>query len=142
MSDHRTIEISPVPVEYRNLWVTVYDATTGYGILDASVTPWVLVGVDPDTGEETWWKLEALKQLTDEKGLATLLDLEPNIYAVRVTVSGYKEGLLKNINLVEYDQSVEVALDKETLWDVVKKALPILVLLGVMGATVTAITKA
>lgn len=137
-----TVTVEAPPPVYRNLWVTVYDAIIGYALPNAVVTPWVLVGVDPETGEEAWWKLEAKKQLTNDRGLAYFPDLEPNIYAVHVTIGGYKEGLLKNINLMEYDQVVEVALEKETPWDVIKKALPMLVILGVMGVTVTAITKA
>lgn len=109
-------------------------------VKDAIVTPMILIGVDPETGEEQWWRIEAKRAKTDEYGVALIYDLGPQIYAVEIRHSNFRTTIVTDINLIDYTfQEVTVDLEPVSL---LEKILPLIILGSTAIVVIIAVSKA
>lgn len=82
-----------------------------------------LVGVDPTTGQETYFWLDGDAKITDLDGRVVFSGLEPDWYGLRVTAQNFKEAFVPNIDLTATDKAITVELEPVTIGDF----LPLLV---------------
>jgi len=101
---------------YRALDVTVVDKETGLPVQGASVVYGFLVGVDPNTNEETYFWMDGEKGVTGTDGKVVFSELDPDWHGLRVTAEGFKEAIIKDIDLRATDKAITVELERVT-WE-------------------------
>lgn len=105
--------------------VVVKGTTPAVPVVNAAVTYGRLVGTTPE-GEETYVWFEKERQTTDVNGKVTFY-VEPDVYAVHVSASGFRETVQGSINVTE-DTSVKIELEAIPLYE---QALPYIVVGGI-----------
>jgi len=83
--------------------VTVLTAAEGTPVENAVVVYGHLVGVDPETGDETYFWMEDKRVITGSDGKALFAGLEPDWYGIQVRAQGFQTAFDLSIDATEYD---------------------------------------
>lgn len=118
--------------------VVVKDTEPPMLVAGAKVVYGHLVGVDPETGEETYFWMEGEAKVTGDDGRVVFSELEPDWYGLKVSADGFKESLVKDIDLTAADKAITVELEPVSILDWL---LPALVLGGFAVGAVIIIEK-
>lgn len=105
--------------------VVVKDTEPPIPVAGAKIVYGHLVGVNPETGEETYFWLDGEAEVTGDDGKVVFSELEPDWYGLRVSADGFKEVLVKDIDLTEVDKALKVELEPVSILDLL---LPVLVI--------------